>query len=135
MYSLETIGYYSEEPRSQHYPFPLSYFYPDRGNFLAFVANLASRELLHRTIRAFRAHASFPSEGAAAPAFIPGVDWSDQWAFWREGWPALMITDTAPYRYPYYHTAHDTPDKVNYERLARVVRGLEATFRALDASG
>ena len=132
MYSLETIGYYSEEPRSQHYPFPLGYFYPDRGNFVAFVANLASRELLHRTIRAFRAHAKFPSEGAAAPAFIPGVDWSDQWAFWRESWPALMITDTAPYRYPYYHTAHDTPDKVDYERLARVVRGLEATFRALD---
>jgi Zn-dependent M28 family amino/carboxypeptidase len=135
MYSLETIGYYSEAPRSQHYPFPLGSFYPDRGNFLAFVANLGSRDLLHRTIRAFRAHAEFPSEGVAAPAFIPGLDWSDHWAFWREGWPAVMITDTAPYRYPYYHTAHDTPDKVDYERLARVVRGLEATFRALDASG
>jgi Zn-dependent M28 family amino/carboxypeptidase len=135
MYSLETIGYYSEAAHTQHYPFPLGYFYPGRGNFLAFVANLDSRALLHRTIRSFRAHASFPSEGVAAPAFIPGVDWSDQWAFWREGWAAVMITDTAPYRYPHYHTAEDTPDKVDYERLARVVRGLEATFRALDADG
>jgi len=134
MYSLETIGYYSDAPGSQRYPFPFSAFYPDRGNFVAFVANLPSRALLHRTIAAFRAHAEFPSEGAAAPAWIPGVDWSDQWSFWREGYPAVMLTDTAPYRYPYYHTPLDTPDKVDYDRLARVVRGLERTFRALDSA-
>jgi len=134
MYSLETIGYYSEAPGSQHYPVPFGWFYPDRGDFLAFVANLASRPLLHQTITAFRAQAQFPSEGVAAPPWIPGVDWSDHWAFWREGYPALMITDTAPYRYPHYHTARDTPDKVDYDRLARVVRSLERTFRALDAS-
>jgi len=62
------------------------------------------------------------------------VDWSDQLNFWREGWPAVMITDTALFRYPHYHTMHDTPDKVDYEHLARVVTGLEATFRALDVS-
>ena len=134
MYSLETIGWYSDAPGSQHYPFPFSWFYPDRGNFLAFVANLASRELVHQTIATFRAAAQFPSEGVAAPGWIPGVDWSDQWAFWRVGVPALMITDTAPYRYPHYHTAQDTPDKVDYERLARVVRELERTFRALDGA-
>jgi hypothetical protein len=134
MYSLETIGYYSEAPGSQRYPFPFSAFYPDRGNFVAFVANLASRALLHRTIAAFRAHVEFPSEGAAAPAWVPGVDWSDQLWFWNEGYPALMITDTAPFRYPHYHTPQDTPDKVDYERLARVVRGLERTFWALDAA-
>jgi Zn-dependent M28 family amino/carboxypeptidase len=134
MYSLETIGYYSEAPGSQRYPFPFSAFYPDRGNFVAFVANLPSRALLHRTIAAFRAHAEFPSEGAAAPAWVPGVDWSDQLWFWNEGYPALMITDTAPFRYPHYHTPQDTPDKVDYDRLARVVRGLERTFRALDAA-
>jgi hypothetical protein len=134
MYSLETIGWYSDAPGSQHYPFPFSWFYPDRGNFLAFVANLASRDLVHQTIATFRAAAQFPSEGVAAPGWIPGVDWSDQWAFWRAGVPALMITDTALYRYPHYHTAQDTPDKVDYERLARVVRELERTFRALDAA-
>jgi Zn-dependent M28 family amino/carboxypeptidase len=134
MFSLETIGYYSDAPQSQHYPFPLSFFYPDRGDFLAFVGNLPSRRLVRETIGAFRLHAHFPSEGVAAPAFIPGVGWSDHLNFWREGWPALMITDTAPFRYPYYHTAHDTPDKIDYQRLARVVIGLEATFRALDVS-
>ena len=134
MFSLETIGYYSDAPGSQRYPFPFSFFYPDRGDFLAFVGNLPSRRLVRETIGAFRVHARFPSEGVAAPAFIPGVDWSDHLNFWREGWPALMITDTAPFRYPYYHTAHDTPDKIDYERLARVVIGLEATFRVLDVS-
>jgi Zn-dependent M28 family amino/carboxypeptidase len=132
MFSLETIGFYSERPGSQRYPFPLNLFYPERGDFLAFVANLASRQLLHETIGAFRSAARFPSEGVAAPAFVPGIDWSDQWAFWRHGVPALMITDTAPYRYPNYHLASDTPDKLDYERLARVVAGLNATFRMLD---
>jgi Zn-dependent M28 family amino/carboxypeptidase len=134
MYSLETIGWYSDAPGSQKYPFPFSWFYPDRGDFLAFVGNLPSRGLLHATIAAFRTHAQFPSDGLAAPAFIPGVDWSDHGSFWEAGYPALMVTDTAPYRYPHYHTAQDTPDKVDYERLAHVVRGLERTFRALDAT-
>jgi Zn-dependent M28 family amino/carboxypeptidase len=125
MFSLETVGWYSEQPGSQRYPFPLGFFYPSRGDFLAFVANLGSRTLLHEAIAAFRRRAEFPSEGVAAPAFIPGVDWSDHASFWEQGYPALMLTDTAPYRYPFYHTAQDTPDKVDYARLARVVRGLQ----------
>jgi Zn-dependent M28 family amino/carboxypeptidase len=131
MFSIETIGWYSDEPGSQRYPFPLGFFYPSRGNFLAFVSNLGSRALLHEAITAFRRHAEFPSEGVAAPAFIPGVDWSDHASFWREGYPALMITDTAPYRYPWYHTAQDTPDKVDYVRLARVVLSMQLTFSEL----
>lgn len=131
MFSLETIGYYSDQPGSQHYPLPIGFFYPSTGNFIAFVSNLASRALLHEVVAGFRRHAGFPSEGLAAPAFIPGVDWSDHWSFWQEGWPALMVTDTAPYRYPHYHTAQDTPDKVDYERTARVVTGLYHTLRAL----
>jgi len=131
MFSLETIGYYSERPGSQHYPFPLNFFYPSTGDFIAFVSNLSSRALLHEAIAGFRRHAEFPSEAAAAPAFLPGVDWSDHWSFWREGYPALMVTDTALYRYPHYHTMQDTPDKVDYERLARVVTGLRGMLREL----
>jgi len=131
MLSLETIGYYSEQPGSQRYPFPLGFFYPSTGNFIAFVSNLGSRALLHEVVASFRHHAEFPSEAVAAPAFIPGVDWSDHWSFWEEGWPALMVTDTAPYRYPHYHTAQDTPDKVDYERVARVVTGLHGMLREL----
>ena len=124
MLSLETIGYYSDRPGSQRYPFPLGLFYPSTGNFIAFVSNLSSRALLHEAIASFRRHAEVASEAVAAPAFLPGVDWSDQRSFWKEGYPALMVTDTAPYRYPHYHTLQDTPDKVDCERLARVVTGL-----------
>jgi len=131
MLSLETIGYYSDEPGSQLYPFPLRFFYPSTGNFLALVANLGSRGLLHEALASFRRNAQFPSEGVAAPAFIPGVDWSDHWSFWQESYPALMVTDTALYRYPHYHTLQDTPDKLDYERLARVVMGLHGTLRDL----
>ena len=131
MFSLETIGYYSDRPGSQRYPFPLGVFYPSTGNFIAFVSNLSSRSLLHEVILSFRRHAEFPSEAVAAPAFIPGVNWSDHWSFWREGYPALMVTDTAPYRYSHYHTMQDTPEKVDYERLARVVTGLHKTIHDL----
>lgn len=131
MFSLETIGYYSERDASQRYPFPLGFFYPSRGDFLAFVSNLGSRALLHQAITAFRRRAEFPSEGVAAPAIIPGVDWSDHASFWEQGYPALMLTDTAPYRYPWYHSAQDTPDKVDYARLARVVRGLRGMLAEL----
>ena len=124
MLSLETIGWYSDRPASQRYPFPLAFFYPSQGNFIAFVSNLGSRALMHEAVAAFRRHAQFPSEGVAAPAFIPGVDWSDHASFWGEGYPALMLTDTALYRYPWYHDPGDTPDKVDYGRLARIVSGL-----------
>lgn len=134
MLSLETIGYYGDQPGSQRYPFPLGLFYPSTGNFIAFVSNLRSRALLHEVIASFRLHARFPSEGAAAPAWLPGVDWSDHASFWEEGYPALMVTDTAPYRYPHYHSAADTPDKVDYERLARVVAGLHRALLALAGS-
>lgn len=131
MYSLETIGYFRDEAGSQRYPFPFNLFYPDSGNFVGFVGNLRSRGLVTRSLAAFRAHARFPSEGVAAPAFIPGVDWSDHRSFWQHGYPALMITDTAPYRYPYYHSAQDTPDKVDYEKMVPLVLGLEAMLQQL----
>ena len=131
MLSLETIGYYSDRGGSQRYPFPLGLFYPASGNFVAFVSKLGSRRLLHRALGAFRRHAEFPSEGVAAPAFIPGVDWSDHWSFWQQGYPALMVTDTALYRYPWYHSVQDTPDKIDYERLARVVTGLGGMIEEL----
>lgn len=131
MFSLETVGYFSDEPGSQHYPPMFNLFYPDKGNFIAFVGNLGSRNLVTNSIRLFREHAKFPSEGIAAPSFIPGISWSDHWSFWRQGYPAVMITDTAPYRYPHYHTAGDTPDKVDYEKMVHVVNGLEKIFTEL----
>ena len=134
MLSLETMGYFSEESKSQKYPFPLGLFYPDRGNFITFVGNLNSGDLVRQTIASFRRHTQFPSEGGAFPSLLPGVGWSDHWSFWQQGYPALMVTDTAPFRYPYYHTVEDTPDKVDFEKLARVVTGLSKTIEDLDRS-
>lgn len=125
MLSLETMGYYTDQPGTQQYPFPFNLFYPSTGNFIGFVSDLSSRRLLHDAVASFRRSTRFPSEGAAALVSIPGVGWSDQWSFWRAGYPAIMVTDTAPFRYPHYHTAQDTPDKLDYDRLSRVVGGLQ----------
>jgi hypothetical protein len=132
MISLETIGYFSDAPHSQTYPSPgLGVFYPKVGNFIGFVSNVRSRTLLRRVIALFRKHAKIPSEGASLPAFIPGVSWSDQWSFWQHGYPAIMVTDTAPFRYPYYHSSNDTPDKLDYDRFTLVVSGMEKVIKDL----
>ena len=128
MLSLETIGCYSDATGSQHYPGALKHLYPATGNFVGFVGNLRSRGLVRGLVGRFRALAAFPSEGAALPAWIPGVDWSDHWSFWKHGYPAVMVTDTAPYRYAHYHSPLDTPDQIDFDRLARVVEGLESVI-------
>ncbi len=124
MMSLEMLGSYSNEPNSQSYPPMIGWFYPDRANFIAFVSNISSRKQLKRTVEAFRRNSTFPSEYLAIFSIVPGVSWSDHLSFWREGYKALMITDTSFYRYPYYHTAQDTPDKIDYDSMAQVVEGL-----------
>lgn len=131
MLSLETMGYFSDEPGSQRYPSVLRWVYPEKGNFIAFVSNLPSRRLLYRAVATFRREATVPSEGGALPASLPGVGWSDHWSFWQEGYPAIMVTDTAPFRYPHYHTPQDTPDKIDAGRLARVVAGLQSVIADL----
>ncbi len=136
MISLETIGYYSNEPGSQSYPAPgLGFLYPRTGNFIGFVGNVASRSLLRDAFEAFRQHGQIPSEGGALPGAIPGVGWSDQWSFWQHGYPGIMVTDTAPFRYPHYHAASDTPDKLDYDSMTRVVAGLEKAIQHLANPG
>jgi len=127
MLSLETIGYYSDEKGSQRFDScpPLRLLYPDTGDFIAFVADTTSADLARRVVGSFRGGTKFPAHGCCLPAAIEGVGWSDHWSFWQAGYPAVMVTDTAPFRYPHYHAAKDTPDKLDYERLARVVAGLE----------
>ncbi len=124
MLALETMGYYRDKPGSQKYPAPFSWFYPDTGNFIAFIGDGASMDLVKEIVESFRRHAAFPSEGGAVPRSVEGAGWSDHWSFWQCGYPGLMVTDTAPFRYPHYHRATDTPDRIDYERLARVVVGL-----------
>jgi Peptidase family M28 len=129
MFSLETLGYFTEQANTQKYPPPLNFLYPSKGNFIGLISNIDSRELLRNTIRSFRAQAQFPSEGAALPSEIQGVGWSDHWSFWQQGYQALMITDTAPFRYPFYHEWEDTMDKIDFEKLARVTVGISQVIR------
>jgi len=124
MLSLETIGYFTDAPRSQQYPAMLDLFYPSVGNFIAFVSNLQSSRLLRRCVRQFRKHSKIPCESGAIPEMISGVAWSDQWAFWQFGYPAIMVTDTALFRNPHYHAATDRPETLDYQCLAAVVEGL-----------
>ena len=136
MISLETIGYFSDAPRSQIYPSTvLGAFYPTTGNFIGFVGNVGSRALVRRTIKSFRETGKLPCEGAAVPSFIPGVGWSDHWAFWKNGYPGVMVTDTALFRYPHYHAPSDTPDKLDYDRFALVVSGMQKVIEDLAGEG
>ena len=131
MLSLETMGYYSDEPGSQHYPAEIASLYPDVGNFIGFVANDASAQLLSEVRLAFEQKTRFPVQSMAGPADVDGIGWSDHWSFWQAGYPAIMVTDTAPFRYPWYHTVHDTTDKIDFEKLAQVVDGIEAVIVSL----
>lgn len=132
MLSLETIGYYSDKPDSQRFPVAaLAMLYPKTGNFLTFIGKLDSRTLLTKCASSFIAAAKFPTQTLAAPPELSGVDFSDQLSFWRVGYPGIMVTDTAPYRYPHYHTNEDTADKINYDCLARVTDGLKTVVRDL----
>jgi hypothetical protein len=128
---LETIGWYTLQRRSQQLPPGMEKQFPDTGNFIAFVGTLASSRLVQDALSAFRAVSDFPAHGLAAPAYVQGVTLSDHSSYNRFGYPAIMITDTAFMRYPYYHTAEDTPDKLDYESTARVLQGLARTIQAL----
>ena len=128
MIAIESVGYFSDKPNSQRYPPDIAGQYPTTGNFVAIVANLESAPLGEFV------HASFqdmPAEFGAFPAITPGIGWSDHWSFWRNGYPAIMITDTAPYRNPNYHQAGDTLDTLDLNRLAKTAEAMEAAIRRL----
>ena len=124
MVSLETIGYYTNARESQQYPPLFGFFYPGRGNFISFVSNLRSRAVMRRAVGAFRANSTFPIQHVATFTWIPGVAWSDHLSFWLQGYRAFMVTDTAFYRYRYYHSAEDPAEKLCYEPFADCCNGL-----------
>jgi Zn-dependent M28 family amino/carboxypeptidase len=131
MISLEMLGVYSDEPGSQKYPKPFNWFYPTIGNFIAFVGDIPSRDFVCRCIGSFRRQCQFPSEGVAAPPFFRDVNRSDHWSFWQFGYPAFMLTDTSNFRNKLYHTAKDRPESIDFERFARLTRGLALTVNDL----
>jgi hypothetical protein len=132
MLSLETLGYYTKAPGSQRFPAPFSALYPSTGDFVMFTTAESASALLKRTVRAFRAAATIPSEGGAAPPRLAaGIDFSDHAPFLAAGYPAVMVTDTAFLRNGHYHLPSDVPATLDYERLTRVTVGLEAVVKDL----
>jgi Zn-dependent M28 family amino/carboxypeptidase len=132
MICLEMIGYFSDEPGSQSYPLPfMKTIYPDRGNFIAMVGNIRSARWTRRVRNAFAAATDLPVETMNAPAIIVGIDFSDHWSFNKFNYPALMVTDTAFYRTPHYHLPSDTPETLDFARMAKVADGLAAAVSVL----
>ena len=135
MFSLEMIGYFSREPGSQHYPRIIERFYPATGDFIAFVGNLRSGAVLRRAVKHFRREAAIGSAGLiAAAALVPDIQRSDNFAYWRNGYRAIMVTDTSNFRNERYHTAADVAASLDYDSMARVVSGLAAMLEQLAAA-
>jgi len=124
MLNIESTGFYSQDSASQRYPLPVQFFYPSTGNFVAFVGNSASKNLVQTAVGSFRDNARFPSEGIVFPDSDNSMNFSTSRAFWERGYPALTVTDTAPFRYPYHHSELDVPSRIQYPQMARVVAGL-----------
>jgi Zn-dependent M28 family amino/carboxypeptidase len=111
MISLETIGFFSDQPGSQHYPQPFGAVFRDKGDYIAFVGMPGSRALVDEVMASFGAYTAFPSIGGVALGNISGIDRSDHWSFAQYGFPAMMVTDTAVFRYAHYHRPTDTRDR------------------------
>ncbi len=132
MISVESIGYFSDAPDSQEYPLAaLKLRYPSTGNFIGVVGRMEEGELVRTVHQALRAASPLPVESLTAPRGLEGVDFSDHASFWNEGYPAVMVTDTALFRNPNYHTPGDTWDTLDYARMAQVVEGLQCVLDAL----
>jgi hypothetical protein len=132
MISLEMIGYFSDASDSQAFPNPvLRFFYPTTGNYIAIVGDMGEMGLVRETKRAMRSASDLPVFSINAPKAVPGIDFSDQLSYWKRGYPAVMITDTAFYRNRAYHTQYDTEDRLDYRRMAKVVEGVYAAIGEL----
>jgi hypothetical protein len=127
MFSLEMIGYFNDAPDSQRFPSSaFSLFYPTEGNFISVVGKIDDGMLVRRIKKAMTGATSLPVYSLNAPRLIPGVDLSDHLSYWLEGYPAVMITDTAFYRNANYHTLDDTAERLDYRRMGQAVEGVYA---------
>lgn len=125
MICLEMVGYFSDLPGSQSYPLPLpKRTYPSQGNFIALVGNIRSRRFTEAIAAAMRKATDLPLVTLNAPSIVAGIDFSDHWSFNEFHFNAFMVTDTAFYRNPHYHASTDTPETLDYVRMAKVVHAL-----------
>jgi len=132
MASLEMLGFYSDAPGSQRYPRVISWFYPDTADFVAVVGTLGkSSAFLRRFAAGFTPPAGTRVIASRLPRIVPEINLSDHANYWKEGFPAVLVTDTSFLRYADYHALTDTPEKLDYTRMADVTAGLEAAITDL----
>ena len=125
--NLEMIGYFSSNAGSQSFPIGLlNWFYPSEGNFIAIIGRIGQGRVLRQVKRAMRGAADLPVYSMSAHEAIEGVGWSDHVNFWNAGYDAVMITDTSFLRNMAYHTERDTADRLDYDLMAMVVKGVYA---------
>ena len=119
---LEMVGFFQEEWGSQSYPMPLLYLlYPNRANFIGVISQWDQGDWIKKVKSGMKGCTDLPVYSIRAPSVIPGIDFSDHINYWPYGIPSLMITDTAFLRSMAYHTLEDTPDRLDYPRMAQVV--------------
>jgi hypothetical protein len=132
--SLDALGFFRDSPDTQKLPFPFSYFYPDRANFLAFIGDLRTRPYMIVTTRGFKKGSAFPIAAGSAPRWVKGAGWSDHSSFWRYGYRGMQVTDTGAFRSPWHTNEGDTVDKLDFRALARITMGLYASVIELTST-
>ena len=134
MICLEMVGYACYEPGCQNYPFPLGFFgYPKAGNFIGIVGNFKSGGFSKALITEFQKNIELPVVKLTVPFngwILPSVRLSDHASFWDQGYKAVMITDSAFFRNPHYHTPADTMEKLDYRFMAELVESLLLFFES-----
>ncbi|MBN1501304.1 MAG: M28 family peptidase [Spirochaetes bacterium] len=122
---LEMIGYFSENENSQQYPAGImKLFYPNKGNFIAVVGRPADKKYINSVKKTLKQKSTLSVKTLSAPSFVKGIDFSDHRNYWKYGYNAIMITDTAFFRNPNYHKKTDTIDTLDFNRMAEVVKGV-----------
>lgn len=124
MMSLDSIGYFSDKSGSQGYPYEfMRLFYPSSGNFIRITGRLQDVLAVRKVKKSF-AKTTLPVRSLNAPEIVASVGTSDNTSYWDQGFPAVLISDTAADRNPAHHTVKDTAEHLDYERMATVVQGV-----------
>ncbi|MFN3532977.1 MAG: M28 family peptidase [Candidatus Brocadia sp.] len=136
---LECVGYTNKAPRSQDIPPLIRIPVSKTGDFLGVVANYRSKSLMkafHRITSEYVPELDVISYKVPLSGYIiPQTRWSDHASFWNRGYPALMLTDTAMFRNPYYHTPYDTYEKLDFAFMANVTKAVVSVILNLDNYG
>ena len=129
MVSLEMIGYFKDEKKTQSYPIgALALIYGNKGNYITLVKKFAAGSFTRKFCRKYKSTKSIKTKKFSGPRALPGIDFSDHLNYWKFGYSALMITDTAFYRNKNYHQSTDTMETLDIYRMAKVIDGVANTL-------